>query len=148
MTCLIVDDSDLMRRIYRNAVKDFCDEILEASDGRAALELLDPRVSLLIADWNMPELGGLELVRQVRANPVTAKVRILMVSARSGRQDVMDAIQAGVNGYVVKPFAIDALRRKVEELLAAARAELPVDPASGEGTESADGVGETPAAAA
>jgi two-component system chemotaxis response regulator CheY len=124
MRCLVVDESATMRRIFRNALQARgCDEILEAADGRQALERAEGPLDLLITDWDLPGMTGLELIKQLRADPGTGSIPVLMVTARSAREDVQAAAQAGVNRYLLKPFVPEALRLKLEELLQPAAAE-------------------------
>src|SRR5882724_6925190 len=105
MKCLVVDDSATMRRIVINALKSIgITELAEAGDGSDALQKCDASIELIITDWNMPVMGGLDLVRAVRANPATAKTPVLMVTTRSVQEDILLAIEAGVSGYILKPF--------------------------------------------
>jgi two-component system chemotaxis response regulator CheY len=118
MRCLVVDDSATMRRIFRNALREIgCEEILEAGDGKEAIERCNGGVDAIITDWNMPVMGGIELVRHLRGNTATAAIPVLMVTARNVKEDVMEAAQAGVTAYMLKPFTPETLRLKIEELL-------------------------------
>lgn len=121
MKLLLVDDSATMRRILVNALKSigFAD-LVEAGDGQEALEKLTPDIGLVITDWNMPVMGGLEFVRAVRANATTAGVPILMVTTRSGTEDILEAASAGVSSYILKPFTPPVLKEKIDQLLAPA----------------------------
>lgn len=120
MKCLVVDDSATMRRIVLNALKSLGIEgAVEAGDGKEALERIDASIDVVITDWNMPVMGGLELVQQIRANPATATKPILMITTRSAQDDVLQAIQAGVNTYVAKPFTPQVLKEKLDQLVAA-----------------------------
>jgi len=117
MRCLVVDPSTTMRRIFRNSLRSVgCDEIIEASDGKNALELCRGAIDAVITEWNMPGMSGVEMVKQLRANPETADARILMVTARNVKEDVIEATSAGVNGYLLKPFTPEALKLKIDEL--------------------------------
>lgn len=119
MKCLIVDDSATMRRILVNAMKSIgFNNIVEAGDGKEALERLDAEIGLVITDWNMPVMGGLELVRALRAREDTAKMPVLMVTTRSGKEDILEAVTAGVNSYILKPFTPPVLKEKIDQLLA------------------------------
>jgi two-component system, chemotaxis family, chemotaxis protein CheY len=121
MKCLVVDDSATMRRIVANALKSIgITELSEAGDGREALERWDPTIDLIITDWNMPVMGGLELVRALRARPETAKTPVLMVTTRSVQEDILQAIEAGVSGYLLKPFTPQVLKEKISQIMAAA----------------------------
>jgi two-component system chemotaxis response regulator CheY len=115
---LVVDDSAITRRILTNSLRSIgFKQIVEAVDGKQALELCGPDVDVVITDWNMPGMPGVELVRSLRANPELARIPVLLITARNGKEDVVEAANAGVDGYVVKPFTPDVLRVKIEELL-------------------------------
>ena len=119
MKCLVVDDSAITRRILVNSLRQIgFRQIVEATDGKQALELCAADVDVVITDWNMPGMPGVELVRSLRANPDLARIPVLLVTARNGKDDVVEAANAGVNGYIVKPFTPDTLKGKLEELLA------------------------------
>lgn len=118
MKCLVVDDSATMRRILRNLLLVLgADEVVEAHDGKQALERCDATVGLVATGWNLPTMSGLELTRTLRANPETANLRIIVVSSRNRKSDVQAAIAAGANDYVLKPFVPETLRLKLEELM-------------------------------
>jgi len=117
---LVVDDSATMRRIVLNSLKQIGHEsFVEASDGRDALNKLsaDDSINFIITDWNMPEVSGLDLVKTVRANPKTANIPILMVTTRGMKEDIVEALNAKVNNYVVKPFTPQVLREKIEQII-------------------------------
>lgn len=118
--CLVVDDSAITRRILVNSLRaaGFA-QVIEATDGRQALQLCDTSIDIVVTDWNMPGMNGVDLVRSLRANPAFASLRILLISARNEREDVVEAARAGVDGYMVKPFTPDTLRAKIEEMLQA-----------------------------
>lgn len=107
-----------MRRIVVNSLQrvGFTDTI-EAGDGQEALERFDASVGLVITDWNMPNMTGPEFATALRERG--ARVPILMVTARSAREDIIEALQAGVNNYIVKPFTPQVLKEKIDALLAA-----------------------------
>ncbi len=116
---LIVDDSITIRRIITNALKTvgFTDTI-EASNGKEALEkLTSGKVDFIITDWNMPEMNGLDLIKEVRANPVHSAMPILMITTRGTEHDVVEALQAKVNSYIMKPFTPQELKEKIEGIL-------------------------------
>ncbi len=118
MKCLVVDDSATMRRIVSNALKSIGHtDLVEAGDGNEALEHADESVDLVITDLNMPNMGGLELVQELRKREQTAATPILMVTTRSVKEDILQAAQAGVNGYVVKPFTPQTLKEKIDEVV-------------------------------
>lgn len=119
MRFLVVDDSATMRRIVVNSLQrvGFTD-VVEAADGAEALEKLSG-IDFLITDWNMPKVSGAELTRAVRAQEECRSLPIIMVTARSVRDDILTAMEAGVDSYVVKPFTPQVLREKIDAVLAA-----------------------------
>lgn len=118
MKFLVVDDSATMRRIVVNSLKRIgYSDIVEAGNGEEGLEVLDGSVDFVITDWNMPVMGGLDMVRAIRSGPDTSALPILMVTTRSVRDDIVQAAQAGVNNYVVKPFTPQVLKEKIESVL-------------------------------
>jgi two-component system, chemotaxis family, chemotaxis protein CheY len=118
MKFLVVDDSATMRRIVVNSLKRIGFEIcVEAEDGREALDTFDGSIDFVITDWNMPNMGGLDFVKALRGTADGASVPILMVTTRSVREDIVQAAQAGVNNYVVKPFTPQVLREKIDAVL-------------------------------
>lgn len=121
MKFLVVDDSVTMRRIVVNSLKGLgYSEFLEAGDGKEALDVLnsDSSISFIITDWNMPNVSGLELVKAVRSHATYGSVPILMVTTRGVKEDIMDALAAKVNNYVVKPFTPAILKEKIDMILA------------------------------
>lgn len=121
MRCLVVDDSATMRRIVINTLKSLgYTDIIEAGDGREALAKCDASVGLVITDWNMPVMGGVELTKALRSQPATAGVPILMVTTRGAKEDIMTAIEAGVQNYILKPFDAPTLKQKIDGVLGAA----------------------------
>ena len=118
MKILIVDDFATMRRIMKNILKQIgFSNIIEADDGTTALEeLKKTAVDLIISDWNMPKMTGLDLLKQVRSTDGLKDVPFLMVTAEAQKQNVIDAVQAGVTNYVVKPFTAEAISEKLEKI--------------------------------
>lgn len=117
---LAVDDSPTMRRIIINTLKraGFGD-VIEASDGKDALAKMKvEQVNFIITDWNMPEMDGLAFVTTLRGMAEYKSMPILMVTTRSVKDDIMEALKAGVNSYIVKPFTPDTLKDKIEQVLA------------------------------
>ena len=112
---LVVDDFPTMRRIVRNLLKELgFTNVEEAEDGQQALESLSQgSFELVISDWNMPNLDGLEMLRRVRANPATTTLPVLMVTAEAKKENIIAAAQAGASGYVVKPFTAAVLEEKL-----------------------------------
>ena len=118
MKFLVVDDSATMRRIVINALQRIgFHDIVEAADGKEALLKFDSSVKFVITDWNMPHMSGTELTKVLRARADGATVPILMITARSVREDILTAMEAGVNNYVVKPFTPQTLKEKIDALL-------------------------------
>ncbi len=117
---LAVDDSPTMRRIIINTLKRAgYSDVLEASDGRDALAKMKvEKVNFVITDWNMPEMDGLAFVTALRSMGEYKSLPILMVTTRSVKDDIMEALKAGVNNYIVKPFTPDTLKEKIEQVLA------------------------------
>lgn len=119
MKFLVVDDSITMRRIIINALQRIgYNDAIEASDGKDALDKFDESIGFVITDWNMPAMSGIEFARAVRATPVGASVPILMVTTRGAREDIVSAVEAGVNNYILKPFTPSVLKEKIDRLLA------------------------------
>jgi len=115
---LIVDDFSTMRRIIKNLLRDLgFTNTSEADDGITALPMLEKgNFDFLITDWNMPGMTGIELLVACRASAKLKKLPILMVTAEAKRDQIIAAAQAGVNGYVVKPFTAAALQEKIEKI--------------------------------
>jgi two-component system chemotaxis response regulator CheY len=116
MRFLIVDDSSTMRRIIINTLNKLGHkECHEAGNGREGMEslALNP-VDMVITDWNMPEMSGIEFIRAVRANDATKQLPVLMVTTNAAEDDIIAALKAGVNNYVVKPFTPDTIKEKIE----------------------------------
>ena len=119
MKFLVVDDSVTMRRIMINALQRIgYTEVVEASDGHDALARFDESIEFIITDWNMPVMSGLEFARAVRATITGRTVPILMVTTRGAREDIVTAVEAGVNNYILKPFTPSVLKEKIDRLLA------------------------------
>jgi two-component system chemotaxis response regulator CheY len=119
MRVLVVDDSSTMRRIIANALKKAgCDDIVEAGNGAEGLQQLSAsKVDLVVTDWNMPVMNGLEFVRELRTMADNASVPVLMVTTNAEGADVSGAKEAGVNDYVVKPFTADTLTEKINAVM-------------------------------
>ena len=118
MKILIVDDFSTMRRIIKNLLRDLgFNSTAEADDGKTALpQLQSGRVDFLITDWNMPAMNGLDLLKAVRADPKLAGLPVLMVTAEAKRDQIVEAANAGINGYIVKPFNAVTLKEKIEKI--------------------------------
>ena len=116
---LVVDDSLTMRRIVVNALKaQGFDDIIEAADGKDAVaKILSEGAQFVITDWNMPEMNGLELAKWLRTNPQFENIPILMITTRGNKDDVIEAMKARVNNYIVKPFTPQGLKDKIDQIL-------------------------------
>ena len=118
MKFLVVDDSVTMRRIIVNSLQRIgYSETVEAGDGQEALNAFDASIGFVITDWNMPNMSGLEFARAVRARADGKAVPILMVTTRSMREDILAAVDAGVNNYILKPFTPPVLKEKIDQVL-------------------------------
>ena len=118
MKILIVDDFSTMRRIIKNLLRDLgFTNTAEADDGQTALPMLqNGKFDFLVTDWNMPGMQGIDLLKNVRADPELADLPVLMVTAESKRDQIVEAAQAGVNGYIVKPFTAATLKEKIDKI--------------------------------
>ena len=118
MKILIVDDFSTMRRIIKNLLRDLgFTNTQEADDGLTALPMLKGGdFDFLVTDWNMPGMTGIDLLKEVRADEKLANLPTLMVTAEAKKDQIVEAAQAGVNGYVVKPFTAQALKEKIEKI--------------------------------
>ncbi|MBE0505294.1 MAG: chemotaxis response regulator CheY [Marinospirillum sp.] len=118
MKILIVDDFATMRRIIKNLLRDLgFNNTFEADDGLTAIPMLNTgNFDFLVTDWNMPGMTGFDLLKHVRADPDLKDLPILMVTAESKREQIVAAAQAGVNGYIVKPFTAAVLKEKIEKI--------------------------------
>ena len=119
MRFLVVDDFVIMRRIVGNLLKDLgYTDVKEAEDGVDALnKLRSGDFDFVMADWNMPKMTGIELLRAIRADSKLKHLPVLMVTAEAKRENIIEAAQAGANGYVVKPFTADTLEEKLRKIM-------------------------------
>ena len=120
MKILAVDDSPTMRRIIVNTLKRAgFDNVVEATDGKDALaKLKTEKFGFVITDWNMPEMDGLTFVSAMRADPEFKSMPVLMITTRSVKEDIIEAMKAGVNNYIVKPFTPETLTEKINQVMA------------------------------
>jgi two-component system chemotaxis response regulator CheY len=120
MKFLVVDDFSTMRRIVKNCLQEIgYTDITEADDGNTALPMLKTgSFDFLITDWNMPGMPGLDLLKAVRADGRLSKMPVLMLTAEAKREQIIEAAQAGVSGYVIKPFTAVTLKEKIDKILA------------------------------
>lgn len=119
MKILVIEDSATMRRIIRRHLTTMgFKNVVEAHDGESALaKLASEAIDLVITDWAMPSMSGPDLVRAIRLSPAHAKLPVLMLTGIAQKEDIVQAIDAGVNGYVVKPFEPQTLKDKIQELV-------------------------------
>lgn len=120
MKLLVVDDSSTMRRIIKNTLSRLgYEDVLEGEDGVQGWNMMNdnPDIGMLITDWNMPEMNGLELVKKVRADSRFTDLPIIMVTTEGGKAEVITALKAGVNNYIVKPFTPQVLKEKLAAVL-------------------------------
>lgn len=121
MKVLVVDDSRIMRNIVKNSLlknKKENYEFLEAENGVDALNILKNNdIEILLVDWNMPHLNGLELIKQLRSNDKYRALPIIMITSEAAKYNVIEAVKAGVNDYLIKPIKDDKLIEKIEQVL-------------------------------
>ena len=115
---LVVDDFATMRRIMKNILRQIGFQTIgEAENGKAALkELRTQKFGLIICDWNMPEMSGLELLTQIRSDNELKDIPFVMVTAQADKDDVLEAVKAGVSSYIVKPFTAETISEKLEKV--------------------------------
>lgn len=119
MKFLVVDDSPTMRRIVNNSLKGLgYTDVIEAEDGKDALAKIEG-IDFIITDWNMPVMTGLEFTKAVRADDKYKHLPILMVTTRGVKDDIVEALTARVNNYVVKPFTPQVLKEKIDTIIKA-----------------------------
>ena len=118
MKILIADDYSSMRRILKTSLKQIgFYNFIEADDGSSAMELLKyHKIGLIISDWEMPKMKGIDFLKAVRCDPEYEDIPFLMVTAEKMPENIMDAIEAGVSNYVVKPFSIEVLTNKINQI--------------------------------
>jgi two-component system chemotaxis response regulator CheY len=116
---LVVDDFSTMRRIVKNLLQELgYQNIQEADDGKTAWPMLQAgNFDFVITDWNMPLMPGLDLLKAIRADARLKSLPVLMVTAEAKREQIVEAVQAGVSGYVVKPFTAEILKQKLDKIL-------------------------------
>lgn len=118
MKILVVDDFSTMRRIVRNLLGDLgYTNITEADDGKSAWPVLQAgNFDFVVTDWNMPGMTGIDLLRHIRGDARIGKTPVLMVTAEAQREQIIEAAQAGVNGYIIKPFNAVTLKEKIDKI--------------------------------
>ena len=120
MKVLVVDDFATMRKIVRNILKQIgFTNIVEADDGAAAMSIIKKdKIDFVVTDWNMPNMTGLELLQNIRAEEKAKDMPVLMVTAEGLAENVVDAVKSGVDNYIVKPFTAETVQAKIEQIFA------------------------------
>jgi two-component system, chemotaxis family, chemotaxis protein CheY len=116
---LIVDDSKTIRMVLRSIMDDLGYEVCEAVDGKDALKVIETEkaaVTLVLTDWNMPVMNGLDLIKTLRQDPELASLKVIMVTTETEVDHIVSALDAGANEYVMKPFTRDLVREKLEQV--------------------------------
>jgi two-component system, chemotaxis family, chemotaxis protein CheY len=118
MKVLIVDDFATMRRIIKNILKQIgFSNIAEAEDGKIAFaQLKEEKFDLVLCDWNMPEMRGIDLLKMVRSDDQLKDLPFVMVTAEAHRDSILDAVKAGVNHYIVKPFTAETIEERLKKV--------------------------------
>ena len=118
MRVLVVDDFSTMRRIIKNILRQIgFTNIVEADDGTTAWDTLNKdKIEFIISDWNMPQMTGIELLRKVRASEEFADLPFLMVTAEAQQENILEAVQAKVSNYIVKPFTAEVMKQKIDKI--------------------------------
>ncbi len=118
MRILIVDDHEPMRKILKNILRKIgFDDMDEAADGREALSRLkEKRFDLVLLDWNMPNMNGAEVIKQMKADENLKNIPVIMVTAETSKEKVIEAIKLGISEYIVKPFTPETLKKKIESV--------------------------------
>lgn len=120
MRVLVVDDFSTMRKIIKNILRQLgFTNIVEADDGSTAWEVLNKdNIEFIVSDWNMPTMSGIELLRKVRGSEEYADIPFLMVTAEAQQENIIEAVQAKVSNYIVKPFTPETLGQKIDKIFA------------------------------
>ncbi len=118
MRVLVVDDFSTMRRIIKNILRQLgFTNVVEADDGTTAWEVLNKdKIDFIVSDWNMPKMTGIELLRKVRSSEEFADIPFLMVTAEAQQENIIEAVQAKVSNYIVKPFTAETMKQKIEKI--------------------------------
>jgi two-component system chemotaxis response regulator CheY len=118
MRVLVVDDFSTMRRIVKNILRQLgFNNVVEADDGTSAWEILNrEKIDFIVSDWNMPQMTGIELLRRVRASEQHAETPFLMVTAEAQQENIIEAVQAKVSNYIVKPFTAETMKQKIDKI--------------------------------
>jgi len=120
MRVLVVDDFSTMRRIIKNILRQLgFTNVVEADDGTTAWDVLNKdKIEFIISDWNMPQMTGIELLRKVRASEEFGDLPFLMVTAEAQQENIIEAVQAKVSNYIVKPFTAEVMKQKIDKIFA------------------------------
>ena len=120
MRVLVVDDFSTMRRIIKNILRQLgFTNVVEADDGTTAWDILNKdKIEFIISDWNMPQMTGIELLRKVRGSEEFGDLPFLMVTAEAQQENIIEAVQAKVSNYIVKPFTADVMKQKIDKIFA------------------------------
>jgi two-component system chemotaxis response regulator CheY len=118
MRVLVVDDFSTMRRIIKNILRQLgFNNVVEADDGTTAWDVLNKdKIEFIISDWNMPQMTGIELLRKVRSSEEFADLPFLMVTAEAQQENIIEAVQAKVSNYIVKPFTPEVMKQKIDKI--------------------------------
>lgn len=118
MKVLVVDDFATMRRIIKNILKQIgFSNIVEAEDGKSALKMLqNDKFDLIMCDWNMPEMPGIDLLTRIRSDEHLKNLPFVMVTAEAQKNNILEAVKAGVSSYIVKPFTAETVDQKLKKL--------------------------------
>ena len=118
MRVLVVDDFSTMRRIVKNILRQLgFNNVVEADDGTTAWEVLNKdNINFIVSDWNMPKMTGIELLRKVRASEEFADIPFLIVTAEAQQENIIEAVQAKVSNYIVKPFTAETMKQKIDKI--------------------------------
>ena len=116
---LIVDDSKAIREIEKRYLEELGFEVLEAGNGKEALKILEenPDIKLILLDWHMPVMNGYEFLLKLRANPTWSDIKVMIVTTENQQKSIIDAIMAGANEYLMKPFDKEMLKVKIKYLM-------------------------------
>lgn len=118
MKILVVDDFSTMRRIVKNILRQLnFNTIVEADDGSTALDILQKeKIDMVVSDWNMPKMTGLELLKAIRSDDALKDIPFLMVTAEAQQENIIEAVKSGVSNYIVKPFTAETLGQKIDQI--------------------------------
>ena len=118
MRVLVVDDFSTMRRIIKNILRQLgFNNVVEADDGTTAWDVLNKdKIDFIISDWNMPQMTGIDLLRKVRSSEEFADLPFLMVTAEAQQENIIEAVQAKVSNYIVKPFTAETMKQKIDKI--------------------------------